>query len=100
MYREMIKVAAYARFDKIPDMADREENDFSRIFLQTFNIRETDEHAARFILPLRFGKIVADIMGVDGVRIYYDKAMFKEPEIRSHPGIRTDRTGRYTAIMC
>ncbi|SVB88088.1 uncharacterized protein METZ01_LOCUS240942 [marine metagenome] len=85
IYREVIKAAACAGFGRVPCMADRDEDDFSRIFLQAFNIRETDPGSARFILAPRFGKIVADLMGVAGVRIYYDKAMFKEPESRITP---------------
>ena len=33
----------------------------------------------RFTLARRFAKIAADLMGVEGVRIYHDQALFKEP---------------------
>lgn len=85
VYREVIREAAYARFGQVVAMANRPTDDFSRIFLQTFNLRETDSRAARFILARRFGKLVAELMGVDGVRIYYDKPMFKEPDSRITP---------------
>ena len=34
---------------------------------------------ARFVLARRFAKIAAELMGVQGVRIYHDQALFKEP---------------------
>ncbi|MBT5875426.1 MAG: phytanoyl-CoA dioxygenase family protein [Candidatus Latescibacteria bacterium] len=85
VYREVIHEAAHAHFGEVVAMADRPADDFSRVFLQAFNLRETDPRAARFILARRFGKIVAELMGVDGVRIYYDKPMFKEPDSRITP---------------
>ena len=79
-FREVLKSVTAERFAGASKMSDRAEDDFSRVFMQTFNLREADERAARFIQSPRFGKIAADLMGVDAVRIYYDKAMFKEPE--------------------
>ena len=35
--------------------------------------------SGNFTLSRRFGKIAADLMGVDGVRLYHDQALFKEP---------------------
>jgi len=46
-------------------------------FLQVANLWETDPLAARFTLARRFAKIAADLMGVDGVRLYHDQALFK-----------------------
>ena len=79
-YRGVLKAVTAERFAGASRMSDRPADDFSRIFIQTFNLREADERAARFIQSPRFGRIAADLMGVDAVRIYYDKAMFKEPE--------------------
>lgn len=79
-FREVVKSVTSDRFAGTCKMSDRPEDDFSRVFMQTFNLREADEHAARFIQSPRFGRIAADLMGVYAVRIYYDKAMFKEPE--------------------
>ncbi len=78
--RGVLKSVTTERFAGTARMSDRAEDDFSRVFMQTFNLREADERAARFIQSPRFGRIAADLMGVDAVRIYYDKAMFKEPE--------------------
>ena len=76
----VLKSVTAERFAGASKMSDRPEDDFSRVFMQTFNLREANESAARFIRSPRFGRIAADLMGVDAVRIYYDKAMFKEPK--------------------
>jgi ectoine hydroxylase-related dioxygenase (phytanoyl-CoA dioxygenase family) len=80
LFRRVLKSVAMAKFSETRKMHDRPIEDFSRAFIQAFNLREINVQAAHFILAERFGKIVADLMGVDGVRIYYDKAMFKEPD--------------------
>jgi len=72
----------------IQDAADRynvetrplEERDtYGKAFLQIMNLWQRDEAVARYTLARRFAKIAADLMGVDGVRIYHDQALFKEP---------------------
>jgi ectoine hydroxylase-related dioxygenase (phytanoyl-CoA dioxygenase family) len=72
----------------IRDAADRcntetrsmEERDtYGKAFLQIMNLWRQDEAVRRFTLARRFGKIAADLMGVDGVRLYHDQALFKEP---------------------
>jgi ectoine hydroxylase-related dioxygenase (phytanoyl-CoA dioxygenase family) len=34
----------------------------------------------KFVLARRFAKVAADLMGVKGVRIYHDQALYKEPQ--------------------
>ncbi|HEX5324575.1 MAG TPA: phytanoyl-CoA dioxygenase family protein [Capsulimonadaceae bacterium] len=72
----------------IVDAADRyntqtlpiEERDtYGKAFLQIMNLWTQDEAVARYTLARRMGKIAADLMGVDGVRVYHDQALFKEP---------------------
>jgi len=50
---------------------------YGKAFLQIGNLVE-DESVRHFILARRFGKIAADLMGVEGVRLYHDQALFKE----------------------
>src|SRR5947209_7477366 len=52
---------------------------YGKAFLQIMNLWERDEAVRRFALARRFGKIAADLMGVDGVRIFHDQALYKEP---------------------
>src|SRR5690606_27250421 len=42
------------------------------------NLWQINDAAKKFVLAKRFAKIAADLMGVDGVRIYHDQALFKE----------------------
>lgn len=55
-----------------------ERDTYGKAFLQTENLWVHSEAVARFTLARRFGKIAADLMGVRGVRIYHDQALYKE----------------------
>ncbi|MCC2684870.1 MAG: phytanoyl-CoA dioxygenase [Paenibacillaceae bacterium] len=60
-----------------------ERDTYGRAFLQIINLWKKGDGEAReivrkFVLARRFAKIAADLMGVDGVRIYHDQALFKE----------------------
>lgn len=56
-----------------------ERSTYGKAFIQIGNLWEKDESVRRFVLARRFGKIAADLMGVDGVRLYHDQALWKEP---------------------
>ena len=56
-----------------------ERDTYSAAFLQSFNLWRTDEAVRRFVFAPRFAKAAADLLGVAGVRIYHDQALFKEP---------------------
>lgn len=51
---------------------------YGRAFWQIMNLWRSDAAVRRFTLAKRFAKIAADLMGVDGVRLYHDQALFKE----------------------
>lgn len=55
-----------------------ERDTYGKAFLQVGNIWTQDDVVSRFVLARRFAKAAADLMGVDGVRIYHDQALFKE----------------------
>ncbi len=59
--------------------------DYSSLFTQVTNVWRLHEEVHRFIFARRFAKIAADLMGVDGVRLYHDQALFKEPGGRPTP---------------
>lgn len=80
------EVAAYR--DVINEAADKhntekrklEERDtYGKAFLQIMNLWEVDEQVKKFTLAKRMGKIAADLLGVENVRIYHDQALYKEP---------------------
>lgn len=56
-----------------------ERDTYGKAFIQITNLWEMSEEAKRFVFARRFAKIAAELMGVDGVRIYHDQALFKEP---------------------
>ena len=70
-------VAAADRY--CPEMKPLEERDtYGKAFLQIMNLWTQDEAVRAFVMARRFGRIAAELMGVDGVRIYHDQALFKE----------------------
>ncbi|WP_413375024.1 phytanoyl-CoA dioxygenase family protein [Alkalihalobacillus sp. 1P02AB] len=56
-----------------------ERDTYGKAFIQIGQLREKSEQVRRFVLARRFAKIAADLMGVEGVRIFHDQALFKEP---------------------
>jgi ectoine hydroxylase-related dioxygenase (phytanoyl-CoA dioxygenase family) len=56
-----------------------ERSTYGKAFIQIGNLWTKSEAVKRFVLAKRFAKIAAELMGVDGVRIYHDQALFKEP---------------------
>ncbi|MFC4597536.1 phytanoyl-CoA dioxygenase family protein [Cohnella hongkongensis] len=52
---------------------------YGKAFIQVGNLWTKSEAIRRFTLARRFAKIAADLMGVRGVRLYHDQALFKEP---------------------
>lgn len=51
---------------------------YGKAFLQLFNLWTQDEIIKKLIFSKRIGQIAADLMGVDGVRLYHDQALYKE----------------------
>lgn len=76
-YRDAIKETCLGNAGELKPIGERDT--FGKAFIQVGNIWQKDERAARFTLAKRFGQIAADLMGVDGVRLYHDQALFKEP---------------------
>ena len=75
-YRPVI-VDAAGRYNT--EKRKMEERDtYGKAFLQIMNLWRVDEDVKKFVLAKRLGKIAADLMGVENVRIYHDQALFKE----------------------
>lgn len=56
-----------------------ERDTYGKAFIQIGNLWKKSAALERFTLARRFAKIAAGLMGVDGVRLYHDQALFKEP---------------------
>lgn len=76
-YREILTnitnefAKTYAPLDK--------RDTYGKAFIQLSNIWEQSPEVAKFVFARRFAKIAADLMGVSGVRLYHDQALYKEP---------------------
>jgi ectoine hydroxylase-related dioxygenase (phytanoyl-CoA dioxygenase family) len=55
-----------------------ERDTYGKAFIQFSNLWELNESARKFVCARRFAKIAAELMGVDGVRLYHDQALYKE----------------------
>jgi ectoine hydroxylase-related dioxygenase (phytanoyl-CoA dioxygenase family) len=76
-YRNVINKAAITYNTEKRKLEDRDT--YGKAFLQITNLWEVDEDVKNFTLAKRFGKIAADLLGVENVRIYHDQALYKEP---------------------
>jgi ectoine hydroxylase-related dioxygenase (phytanoyl-CoA dioxygenase family) len=62
------------------DKRPMEERDtYGKAFLQSFNLWRVDPVVADFVRSPRFARVAAALAGCDGVRLYHDQALFKEP---------------------
>jgi ectoine hydroxylase-related dioxygenase (phytanoyl-CoA dioxygenase family) len=52
---------------------------YGKAFIQVSNIWVKNDTVKQFVLARKFAKIAAELMGVAGVRIYHDQALYKEP---------------------
>ncbi len=60
-------------------------DDYSALFTQVTNVWRTDEQIRAFIVAQRFARIAAELMGVPGVRLYHDQALFKPASGKATP---------------
>jgi ectoine hydroxylase-related dioxygenase (phytanoyl-CoA dioxygenase family) len=64
-----------------PESRKLEERDtYGKAFLQTMNLWVNDEGCKKYVFSTRFAQIAAQLMQVDGVRLYHDQALYKEPQ--------------------
>ncbi len=55
-----------------------ERDTYSKAFLQIMNIWTQSETVKQIVFSKRLAKIATDLMGVSGVRMYHDQALYKE----------------------
>lgn len=80
IFRTYIEAAVEKYFEERKKLQESQVVDnYNSYFTQVTNVWERDEMVKRFVLAKRFAKIAADLMGVKGVRLYHDQALFKEP---------------------
>jgi ectoine hydroxylase-related dioxygenase (phytanoyl-CoA dioxygenase family) len=77
VYRDAIVSAAMAHNRETRPMEERDT--YGKAFLQVMNLWSIDETVKHFTLSKRFAGIAKQLMQADGVRLYHDQALFKEP---------------------
>lgn len=55
-----------------------ERDTYGQAFLQTVNLWRADETVRQFVYSQRFARAAAELLGVDGTRLYHDQSLFKE----------------------
>jgi ectoine hydroxylase-related dioxygenase (phytanoyl-CoA dioxygenase family) len=76
VYRTILNEVTYRHSRETRPLEERDT--YGKAFLQIGFLSEKDAAARRFVLSRRFGKIAAELMGVEGVRLYHDQALYKE----------------------
>src|SRR6185503_6594918 len=56
-----------------------ERDTYGKAFLQIMNIWTKSEPVKEIVFSKRLAKIASDLLGVSGVRLYHDQALYKEP---------------------
>jgi len=75
-YRPLIAEASRRRNPEPPPLEER--TTYGKAFIQSTNLWRLDDGVKAFVWSPRFAKIAAQLMGVEGVRLYHDQALFKE----------------------
>lgn len=60
-------------------LAMEDRDTYGKAFLQIMNIWRNSDLVKQIVFSKRLAKIATDLLGVDGVRIYHDQALYKEP---------------------
>ncbi len=61
------------------DGINKEAEYFGKVFDQMINLWQTDERIKKIMLNDKLGKMVADLAGWSGTRIWHDQALIKRP---------------------
>ncbi len=76
-YKAVIEEVTMREAEERAPMEER--GTYAKAFIQIGNLWQKDDSVAQFVLAERFAKVAADLLGVEGVRLYHDQALFKEP---------------------
>ena len=69
--------------NRIPDRPDADVNDdeeyYTNVFVQRVNLWQSNAKMRDLIVDPRLGKMATELTGVDGMRIWHDQALIKQP---------------------
>jgi phytanoyl-CoA hydroxylase len=81
-WREAVDEAVAARGGrKLPWQEEAKENTsyYDSVFIQRLNLWRDCQRFRKLMLDPRIGKMACDLEGIDGIRIWHDQALIKEP---------------------
>lgn len=61
------------------DGINEDSDYYTKVFDQSINLWQTSEEMKKIMLDENIGRIVSDLSGADGVRIWHDQALVKRP---------------------
>jgi phytanoyl-CoA hydroxylase len=64
---------------KAASVSQEERDYYEGVFTQRNNLWQTDDHMRTLLIQPDLGRYVADVADIDGVRIWHDQALIKEP---------------------
>ena len=76
-FRPAIEAAVARHAERMAPLDERDT--YGKAFLQVPNLWQRDAVVERFVRAPRFAQVAAALLGVDGVRLYHDQALCKEP---------------------
>lgn len=76
-YRTAIRDAAMRHNRETRPIEERDT--YGKAFLQVMNLWRVDEAVKAYVFSRRFAGIAAQLLGAEGIRLYHDQALFKEP---------------------
>ena len=77
VYRPAIETAVLKYAERAAPLSERDT--YGKAFLQVPNLWTRNPTIKDFVYSPRFAKVAADLLGVSGVRLYHDQALYKEP---------------------
>lgn len=77
VYSPLFAAAVAERSRAVKPMEERDT--YGKAFLQIMNLWREDARLKQYVFARRFAKIAAELLGVPGVRLYHDQALYKEP---------------------
>lgn len=89
-WRDAVDAAVAERTDRIPGRvtdlppdASEPERElmeyYYRVFTQRVNLWQTNDAVRELLLDSRLGRLAADLAGVEGIRVWHDQALIKQP---------------------
>lgn len=80
--RGRLAIPGFAPLDdaeQVPEEQRKQLDYYQQVFTQRVNLWQTDARMAELMLDPRLGAVAAQLAGVDGIRMWHDQALIKEP---------------------